>query len=201
MTREKGNRSSALFFIFTEGTRTEPIYFGDTRTFRKGGKAPRINPHAECRKGTCVNNMKEWVDELIKKKKIRKGDTVWIVIDKDQNQRPDLNRFRAWCRNNNRINIKIAFSNPQFELWYLLHFICVEEEIEGEKVIEDLSEKLGERYDKAKNYNSVLSPLMNVALDNADAIREDIADNKKCDCNPFTSVDSLVKDLKKYLRE
>ena len=108
--------------VFCEGENTEPQYI---EAFRKWWRNPRVDVEISKERGvplTLVRAAKE--RKVHNEKESRKAkdaniayDEVWCVFDVDEH--PNLNEAKQMARDN---DIKLAISNPCFELWLLLHF-------------------------------------------------------------------------------
>lgn len=115
----------AKVLIGCEGAKTEPLYFNGIRQHLRrstvdfvivepGGSDPK----------TIVSAVVERVAELERAHKWRRGDSAWAVFDGEEHWRTRGERHN-W---NDAIQlaeareIRLAISNPCFELWYLLHF-------------------------------------------------------------------------------
>jgi hypothetical protein len=126
-TRPKGRREFGWrqqrqsILIVCEGEKTEPNYFQD---FRDRLKAGTISIKI---KGTGFNTYSLVEEALrLKKEAIRQSephDQVWCVFDEDD-VKPEI--IEAAFRLARENDIKIAFSNECFELWYVLHFQYME---------------------------------------------------------------------------
>lgn len=105
----------AYFLIVCEGEKTEPNYF---KSFRKKiGKV--VYDIKFDGGGISTLRVVEKAIELRDSSK-QKYDRVWAVFDKDSFKSNSFNSaiLKAECN-----NIKCAWSNEAFELWYLLHFL------------------------------------------------------------------------------
>jgi hypothetical protein len=105
-----------------EGQITEPEYFDafrreeenrlvDVRIDSEGGAPKTLVERAANRKKESEEEARRARDENLK------YDEVWCVFDVDEH--PKLPDARQQARDN---GIKLAISNPCFELWLLLHF-------------------------------------------------------------------------------
>lgn len=114
----------ARFYIFCEGANTEPDYLKAVKTkYRSalidleisGGKGvPRTL--ADLAKNRAlelglIGRKRTHLDSF------EKGDQVWICFDRDEHER--IEEAFQICKVN---NIGVAFSNPCFEPWIILHF-------------------------------------------------------------------------------
>ena len=86
MVRRRPMRTDK-FFIFTEG-RTEEVYFGSD-SFRSETKSLTVNPERKRFEGTDAGTYKRWISSLRDSGRIRPGDRVWIVLDRDDNRGED----------------------------------------------------------------------------------------------------------------
>lgn len=134
----------SYFLIVCEGEKTEPNYF---KSFPK--KVGKIIYDIEF-EGGGISTIKvvEKAIELREKSK-QKYDRVWAVFDRDSFKANSFNSAILKAKVN---NIKCAWSNEAFELWYLLHFhnrITAMKRTEYEKAIEEaVNGKLGKKKKK-----------------------------------------------------
>lgn len=117
-TREVRQR----FLIFCEGEKTETTYFESFRAphvvvrVAHGGSDPlRLVDEASQRRESersAGPDKKEW----------DKQNQVWCVFDRDN---VEAGRFRQALERAAAGDLRVAYSNPKFEVWLLLHFeIC-----------------------------------------------------------------------------
>ena len=93
------------FLIFCEGP-TESGYFSSFKKKTKvlgGGSALKIVEAAIAQK----------------KRGVKEVDQYWFVFDKDETPSHDFDRAIELAKGN---NIKVAWSNQAFELWFILHY-------------------------------------------------------------------------------
>jgi len=102
--------------IVCEGEKTERIYFGN---YKKRGTGIRVEiPNSS--KTDPINLLrytKMKADELGIDKD---NGSVWLVFDCDANKNRNLARIEKEA---NERRIQIIYSNPSFEIWYLLHYV------------------------------------------------------------------------------
>lgn len=193
MVRRRQMRTDK-FFVFTEG-RTEEVYFGSD-SFRSETKSLEVNPERKRFEGTDAGTYKRWITHLKETGRIRPGDRVWIVLDRDDNAGEDktavLTGLAQWCESN---GVRLALSNPEFEVWYLLHFVFFDYGVNKQDLARMLKDNLGIRhYEKGADYNADLMPRRDTAMRNARRQR-DGDDRLVVDRNPYTNVDLLVADI------
>ena len=79
------------------------------------------------------------------------GDSIWCVFDRDDNSN------EVFCVPNSPLKRKaiiLAYSNPSFELWFLLHFVNQQTEVEDCQALIRLLKQPGRLpdYEKNKDY-------------------------------------------------
>lgn len=121
--RRTGSRPyRKLFLIVTEGTKTEPDYFRMVRQLViQEATSSEIN--VQCTgglDGSDPKNLLGRMEEQLQIKNLKPSDEAWIVMDRDNWLPKDLNKVMAWAKP--QPNYRVAFSNPSFEYWLLLHF-------------------------------------------------------------------------------
>jgi hypothetical protein len=195
--RKAGRRRKRkpVVYIICEGTETEPRYFN---AFRTRYCNIDIVPLPSSYKSA---------DSLVRKTKSTlgerpyypdEGDVVWCVFDRDDNTDEMLRKAGELA---GRDGYRIAFSNPCFEYWYLLHFTDHFGYLEdSDAVIRQLRKK--DRipdYIKAKDHYSRLLPMQEDAIRRAkkrkDAVVTEHEPLLRRDNNPVTNVYELVEFL------
>ncbi|OGQ94755.1 MAG: hypothetical protein A2521_16675 [Deltaproteobacteria bacterium RIFOXYD12_FULL_57_12] len=102
-----------IFVLATEGQKTEPAYFA---MFNSKTVQVKI---LESRYRTAPLQVLDRAKQFARDTEIRKGDEVWLVIDRDNWTVAQLREVFTGCRQH---NFSLAVSNPCFEYWLLLHF-------------------------------------------------------------------------------
>jgi hypothetical protein len=184
-------RPKDTFLIVCEGEETEPNYF---KAFRLS--SARVWVHG------LGFNTDSLVEEVIKEKKKAansgmKFDQIWCVLDKDSFPSQNLNRALQLAKNN---NIRVAYSNQSFELWYLLHFDYLDAALSRTRYIEKLTAYLGKRYQKNSNemYKIILGKQA-AAIRNAEKLLSNYHPPNPDQNDPSTTVHKLVIELNKFL--
>jgi len=180
-----------LVLIVCEGKETEPNYFHSIRKDYKLNKK-RIEIVGGDKCGTDPKSVVEYAKK--RKMELRKDkleyESIWCVYDRDEHQR--FNDANVQARD---LKFKVTFSNPCFELWYLLHFQDQDAPIERDEVIKSLKPRIPD-YDKTTDYYEKLKKCQNEAIIRAEKLREKHRrENSEETKNPSTSVDLLVKYL------
>lgn len=201
--RQEGKRKvdirnpKVYFLIVCEGTKTEPNYF---RAIKK--ELPAHTLEIEIL-GTGANTL-SLVEQAIqhKTKSNRKFDSVWLVFDRDSF--PD-DHFDNAIHKAEANNIKCAWSNEAFELWYLLHFMYINTNTsrgDYAKLLEQQFAKQGlagfQYHKNAENLYSLLQQYGSEinAIHHAIKLRATYNTQKYSTHNPCTSVDLLIAELR-----
>jgi hypothetical protein len=191
------------FLIYCEGENTEPEYF----------KSFPVRTDTDVKViglGRSRTALVEKVIELIHKIDKDDDQQIWVVFDRDV--RPDVKQgnkdFNDAITLANNHNIKCAYSNDCFELWFLLHYDYLESALHRNLIYEKLSDKLGFNYEKAgkskdfvKRLYSLFSDRMSNAIKNAQKLHKSHSNKEYCNQNPCTTVYQLVEALNENLRK
>ncbi len=147
-------------------------------------------------------------DLLTALKKDSEFEHKWIVIDRDE-MRPnggghELENFNGAISSAEAQNINIAYSNPSFEIWYLLHFEYRSAPLDRDEVIKNLNKHV----DYAKNSQTIYEEILHrqeEAIANAQRLTDNyIASGgilKPANSNPSTTAHQLVKLLHKFKKK
>ncbi|NEQ77585.1 MAG: RloB domain-containing protein [Okeania sp. SIO2C9] len=176
------------FLIVCEGEETEPNYF---RSFRVPKDVIDV-------RGLGQNTI-SLVKEALKIMK-EDGDynQVWCVFDRDSFPVKNFNQAIKDAENN---NIKVAYSNEAFEIWYLLHFEYRDTDMSRKDYKKALTKKLNKKYEKNSNkMYEILESKQPQAIKNAEKLFKQYNPNNPANDNPSTTVHLLVKQLNKFVR-
>jgi hypothetical protein len=197
--RDKGK----AFLIICEGQNTEPEYF---KSF------PVVTATVESY-GTGSSRMK-LVKQVIEIKKNEDADKeIWVVFDMDI-QRDNVVRLKADFDNAIALaqanDIKVAYANDAFELWFLLHYMYFDNQWTRHEYYQKLSELWGLNYEKAGK-NLVFCKSIYRRLENDERVSQEQAmrrakrllttqtDKKPSERNPCTTIQCLVDELNRHI--
>ena len=190
--------------IVTEGTGTEPAYFGAIQEIINKDYPEKIQLKVF---GVGYNT----INLFEKAKRLAKDNPngyrhVWIVYDTDDFPAEHIDRVVQLCTENStdEIEYHAIWSNQCIELWFLLHFEFMQSDIHRSEYWPKLTEclkKIGaEEYAKNRtDMYHILRPYMDTAITNAkslDAINYGKAPSKAA---PGTKVYELLERLRTYL--
>lgn len=129
----------------------------------------------------------------------------WIVIDRDEERvgggghtKEDFNNAIEQARIN---KIKVAYSNPSFEIWYLLHFEYRNTAIDRDEVFEKLKSTI--EYNKSKlGVYAMLKESQMFAITNSKRLLANYTSGDRIhipsDDNPSTMVHELIEILNSF---
>mgnify|MGYP000818567382 FL=1 len=126
------------------------------------------------------------------------GDSIWCVFDRDDNSNEVLLRAKQSAQ---KEGYHLAYSNPSFELWFLLHFVNQQTEVEDCQALIRLLKQPNRipDYEKNRDCFDVLKPLQATAIQRAKVRTEQIQNQGiepiSRQSNPLTTVWELVKYL------
>ena len=193
--------------IVTEGTKTEPNYFGEM-----GNRINRIyrgDPIKVEIMGTGRNTTSLYDFAKEKAESAIAGYThVWLVYDKDSFSADKFNAVASMCQSSQCSGacFHAIWSNESFELWFLLHFDYLQSGLSREMYIPKLNDhlkKLGLRpYQKNDpNMYAILEPYLSTAIKNANKLEKENEGVLPADAKPGTQVHKLVGYLLQFLAQ
>jgi len=195
-----------IIYIFTEGEKTEPIYFKfKKKEIRRNNIKIIINEKTkEKRRGRPTINLVNFVLNFVEIKNINlENDECWVVFDKD-----DFKNFNDAIIKAESNNLKVAYSNECFELWFLLHFNYMSSAIGrsdyNKKITENYRNLTGDKeykYNKNKGLFSLIEIIKDrelEAIKNAKNLLLEFKDEESfLKKDPSTTVHLLVEELNK----
>ena len=186
-----------IIYIICEGEETEIKYF---KHFRSRNCLVEVTPMTP--KHKAAEHLVRHAKSLIGQSEYRPkdGDEIWCVFDCDDNSNESLQKAVEMAE---KSGYGIAFSNPCFEYWYLLHFVSHNGYLKGsDEVIRLLKSKdhIG-KYEKNLDVFETLLPHQSEAIERAGRRLEQLYKDgvivMSRDSNPVTTVHKLVEYLNK----
>jgi len=182
-----------VFVIVCEGEKTERIYFN---RYKKRYCNLRIEtPNSRC---TDPVNLVKFAKEQIKKEDLdlKNGDAIWCVFDCDENTNEDISKA---CRIAGK-DVIICLSNPNFELWFLLHFTLIVSKSPRSEIMAKLKKFIPD-YEKNKDVYDLLTDKRTNAIENAkkliDLHNKNGIDLFSVESNPSTQVYLIAEEILK----
>jgi len=188
---------SKAVLIALEDTKSSKYYFEALIKDKKLTGAIVFAKHI----GTDPKNVLEAIVKHEREHPKEKYEKRWIVIDKDDWSKEQINGTIARAR---ELGICVAMSNEAYELWILLHFQPVTRYMSRRELNHALNkifrDRFSSEYDKSSQdvYNFTVG-LQDIALVNAKKLVErhsKVNDSiSPYDCNPITMIFELVECL------
>lgn len=125
-----------------------------------------------------------------------RGDEAWVVFDGDEHMNASADRWNRAIQLARGKTIRLAISNPCFELWYLIHFQDQTANISRVNACRSLRRHVNV-YEKSSILWPVpLQPLTAAAVRRAEAVAYQAVRNSLAEfSNPSTGVHELVQSL------
>lgn len=192
---QRRRKRNPVVYLICEGSETEVRYF---KRFRSRGCHIDILP---------IPSQYKAADKLVQKARATmgtnpyypdEGDVIWCVFDRDENTDAMLNRAK---RISEKEGYQLAYSNPAFELWYLLHFVDCQSPLQDcQAALHQLKQvKRLPHYEKSKDVYNELLPFQADAVKRAKKRLERLQNEHQevlCrESNPVTTVGALVEYL------
>lgn len=191
--------------IVTEGTDTEPAYFGAMKDAINSAYPDRIQLSIHGAGDNTLNLFQ-------KAKRLAAASAngykhVWVVYDTDDFPTEHINKTAELCRDasTDETVYHAIWSNQCIELWFLLHFSFLQSDLHRSsywpKLTEFLtSQGLGAYAKNRSDMYTVLFPYLDSAIANAEKLDRINSGKLPSDAAPGTQVHILVKKLKPYLK-
>lgn len=199
--KQRGRRPPRLFpkpliLIVCEGEKTEPEYFNGFRISRlMNRKRIRVISSKDCG-GNDPKTIVQCAKRMRREFRQDEGlyyDTVWCVFDRDKHTTYNQAIDQAHAN-----YFKVIFSNPCFDLWYLLHFRQRNAHITCDEVLHQLRQpnRIPNYQKGMENIFNLLINLQQKAIERAQDLRHIHQNNYDPEStNPSTTVDILMKFL------
>ncbi len=171
--------------IVCEGARTEPDYFRSFKVFKN------------CNVVGSGSNTISVVKRALQLMSKEKYAEAWCVFDRDSFPKANIKKALALATQN---NIKVAFSNESFELWYVLHYEYLDTKITRRDYCSKLTRILKTEYQKNNpGMYRILQANQLQAIQNAKRLEKSVLLPGYCsvDAYPYTTVYKLVERLNK----
>lgn len=195
LRKSESRNKRQRILIICEGSKTEPNYFKafpidtkklEVKVIGKGYNTDSLVEEAMRSKQKAIDNKKAY-------------NQVWCVFDKNSFPPHQFNRAIQLATSN---NIRVAYSNEAFEIWYLLHFEYFITAMSREQYKGQLEKYLDHKY--CKNSETMYSDLdgrQGRAIKNARKLLEEYIPPNPAYNNPSTTVYLLVEQLNQRLKK
>lgn len=190
--RKNLNRDASLIVIATEGRETEKIYF-ESFCFKSSRVHLKVLPSSDNK--SAPNHVHSRIKEFCNNLQLKEDkDQFWIVLDKDRWKEVNLTLIQSEIRRIKRYNLRLAISNPCFEIWLYLHICDINSRLSNCKAAERMLRKELGVYNKSNPDMSIFCPRVDAAINRA----ENLDTNKKSPwpLNPGSRIYMLIKEIK-----
>lgn len=190
-TRKESIRNECKVFVIVCEGETEQIYFNSYRKRRCNLIIKTPNSDV-----TDPVNLVKFAKTQINKYDLdfSKGDEIYCVFDADGNTDNNISKAVKEAGK----EVKVIFSNPSFEIWYLLHFLYATNRIDNKALINSLSKYIS-KYKKTVDFSQLLRDKKETAIKNAKKLNDYHKTKKNklnsVSSNPSTQVFKLVEAI------
>lgn len=192
--------------IVTEGTDTEPAYFGTIKEIINKKYPEKIQLDVSGEGDNTISLFEKAKNLVSYSSNVYKH--VWVVYDTDDFPAAHIDRVLELCDENSTEETKFhaIWSNQCVELWFLLHFSFMQSDIHRTEYWPKLTEQLkligaGEYEKNRKDMYQVLYPYMEYAIENAKRLNAINKGKLPSKAAPGTKIYELIEVLKPYLEE
>lgn len=208
MKKRRDNRrmiAPEYHLIVTEGTKTEPNYFGKLKEEINSRYRDRISIEiAGIGQGSNTLTLLEKAQNIVSNSPIEYKH-VWLVYDKDDFPRDDFDNTYYKCKSLSKQHEAVMnhalWSNECIEYWFLLHFHLLQSAISRNEYYPKLSEYLGSKYEKNRDdIYSLLKPHLTTAIKNAKQVAAGNKNLPPSQSTPGTTVYEIFEKLISYLK-
>ena len=186
------------FIIYSEGKNTEPDYFRAIRHDLLGALVdvemidavgvPTTIAEKACKRTAAMKRARR------QKSSFEEGDQVWAVFDRDEH--PKVPEALERCRMS---NVRVAFSDPCFELWLILHLDDFDR-LDDRHQVQAALARVCEGYDPKGRKSADFSKLMPNVQDAEERAEQQLRRREAEDHpprRPFTTVFRLTQEMRK----
>ncbi|MGL3819819.1 RloB family protein [Sphingopyxis sp. R3-92] len=188
----------AKFIIYSEGKNTEPDYFKAVRRDLLGALVdlevidaagvPITIAEKACERATAMKRARG------RRSSFEEADQIWAVFDRDEH--PKVPEAIERCRAS---SVEVAFSDPCFELWLLLHFDNFDRPDDRHQVQAALA-KVCKDYDPKGKKSADFGQFLSKVEDAENRAQQQLArreDEGIPPRRPFTTVFNLTQEMRK----
>lgn len=195
----------ARHLIVTEGTKTEPFYFGEI------GRRVNSNFHGRYVSvdvaGLGMNTVSLFEHACRLAEESVAGYThVWVVYDCDSFPTGNFNSVVDLCATEHAggATFHAIWTNEAFELWYILHFEYLQASLSRKDYEPKLSSylvqrNLGKYKKKRRDMFNILEPMLPEAIANAERLKKRNVGKTPAKSAPGTKMHVLMKELIPYI--
>lgn len=190
--------------IVTEGTNTEPAYFGAIRDIINAQYRGKVQLDVYGEGDNTLNLLDRAKKRVLHSSNVYKH--VWVVYDTDDFSEANIDLTEDLCNqySNSETEYHSIWSNQCIELWYLLHFSFLQTNIHRNEYWPKLTAALttlnkGTYTKNRQDMFAVLRPKLDTAIANAKRLDSINIGKPPSKSAPGTKVFELLEKLKTYI--
>ncbi len=193
-------------YIFTEGA-TEEIYLKHYENRKKGIEIVPVDPEHTDAVGI-VRFAKNYIDN--NDVDVELGDRCYCVFDSDPKSNPNISEAFDLIRGYSHKGLACIFSNPSFEIWFILHYRKApygKKADEVKRIIKNLLRDVEPDYKETTDIFNILIDRQEKAKKEALLLHKAQEKVHKTvlshECNPYTNIFEFldyIKEIKKDIR-
>ncbi len=185
--------------VACEGSKSEPYYLNSffrylVKEHKINSKSFVIAKHKHTNPTGVLDDLLNFNEEQLTYKDF---EHKWILIDRDAERTnggghhlQDYNEAIHKARN---LGVNVAFSNPSYEIWYLLHYQYRNTVLSRDDVVKELENLINYKKNDPNMFDKLL-PSLNTAINNSKRLIDN-CDKSIGHCNPSTNMHVLVEFL------
>lgn len=190
---KKKKDNSCKIYLFAEGS-TEKIYLKHFNNRKFGVEIIPVDSEHTDAVGI-VKYAKDYINNKENGVEYELGDRCYCVFDSDPKSNPNISEAFSLVRDYKHKGLECIFSNPCFEIWFVLHFKKApygKTAKEYKKIIKDLVKDIFPNYSETTDIFECLQDKQQTALKNARELhccqKEVHKDVLSHECNPYTNI-------------
>lgn len=193
-------------YIFTEGD-TEKIYLKHYNNKKKGVEVISVDPKHTDAVGI-VRYAQKYIDEH--DVDVDLGDRCYCVFDSDPKSNTNIGEAFKLIHEYRNKGLKCIFSNPSFEIWFILHYRKApygKNAAEVKRMVKKLVKDKAPKYKETTDIFDILIDKQEKALEEARLLHKEQMEKYKNvfshDCNPYTNIFefiTFIKNVKKDIK-
>ena len=190
---KKKKDNSCKIYIFTEGN-TECIYLKHFSNRKYGVEVIPVDSEHTDAVGI-VRYAKEYMNDTLNDVDYSLGDRCYCVFDSDPKSNPNIAEAFSLVRSYRHKGLECIFSNPCFEVWFVLHFRnCPHGKTAKElkKLVKDLVKEKYPNYSETTDIFEYIYKKHQYAIKEARLLhnyqKEVYKDVLSHECNPYTNI-------------
>lgn len=204
-SREK-DKQKCKIYIFCEGT-TEEIYLKHFEDRNHNAKIiPVETGHTDAL--GIVQFAKKYINRKDEDFNLELGDRGYCVFDSDPRSNTDIKKVFNILHGYRHKGLHSIFSNPSFEVWFVLHFKAAPYGMSAEQMKQEIKKLVKSSYPQYSETTDIyefLSPMQKDALKRARLLHTSQSEAYNTvyshECNPYTDIFNFIDYMNRVKEE